>query len=190
MDDQIGTDLHVKPTDTHQYLRMDSFHPQHCKSSISYSQALRFRLICSENEHLQNWTRELKTHLLKRGFHEQQLNKEINWALTISRESCLQIHVHPNQEKSARRLLVVTYCTCTCTYHPILPPFQVIPKCYLSTLHTCTCTSEQLQRVVPLPRLLAFRHPRNLKDFLVRASLTVTAWSRAAWQPPLRSCWL
>ena len=33
-DGLIGTDLHVKPTDTHQYLRMDSCHPHHCKTSI------------------------------------------------------------------------------------------------------------------------------------------------------------
>ena len=39
-DGKIGTDLHVKPMDTHQYLHMDSCHPQHCKSSIPYSQAL------------------------------------------------------------------------------------------------------------------------------------------------------
>ena len=42
-DGQIGTDLHVKPTDTHQYLRVDSCHPQHCKSLIPYNQALRLR---------------------------------------------------------------------------------------------------------------------------------------------------
>ena len=98
-DGQIGTDLHVKPTDTHQYLRMDSCHPQRCKSSIPYSQVLRFQRICSEDEHLQKWTSELKKHLLKQGYREKQLNNEIHRALTISRENCLQIH--PNQVKSA-----------------------------------------------------------------------------------------
>ena len=56
-DGLVGTDLHVKPTDTHQYLRMDSCHPHHCKTSIPYSQALRLRRICSEEEHLLKWTR-------------------------------------------------------------------------------------------------------------------------------------
>ena len=69
-DGQIGTDLHVKPTDTHRNLRMDSCHPQHCKSSIPYGQALRLWRICSEKEHLQKWTRELRIHLLKRGYRE------------------------------------------------------------------------------------------------------------------------
>ena len=45
---QIKTDLHVKPTDKLQYLRMDSCHPKHCKASIPYSQALQLLSICSE----------------------------------------------------------------------------------------------------------------------------------------------
>ena len=49
-DGQIETDLHVKPTDRHQYLRMDSCHPKHCKTAIPYSQALRLLRICSEEE--------------------------------------------------------------------------------------------------------------------------------------------
>ena len=30
----VETDLHIKPTDTHQYLRTDSCHPRHCKTAI------------------------------------------------------------------------------------------------------------------------------------------------------------
>ena len=72
------TDLHVKPTDTHQYLRMDSCHPHHSKTSIPYSQALRLRQICLEEEHLSKWTHELKKHILKRGYRKQQLNYDID----------------------------------------------------------------------------------------------------------------
>ena len=129
-DGKIGTDLQVKPMDTHQDHQIDSCHPQHCKSSIPYSQALCLWRICLEKKHLQKWTRELKKHLLKWGYREQQLNKEIHRALTILRENCLQIH--PNQEKSARIPLVVTY-------HPILPPLQndhQAPPLYPSFLRT------------------------------------------------------
>ena len=90
-DGRIGTDLCVKPTDTHQYLQMDSYHPQHCKSLIPYSQALLLRRICLEEEHLQKWTHELNKHLLKR---KQLVKREIHRALTISRENCFQIQSH------------------------------------------------------------------------------------------------
>ena len=46
-DGKIITDLHVKPTDTHQCLGSSSCHPYHCKESIPYSQALRLNRICS-----------------------------------------------------------------------------------------------------------------------------------------------
>ena len=37
----IQIDLHIKPTDTHEFLDMDSCHPKHCYTVISCSQALR-----------------------------------------------------------------------------------------------------------------------------------------------------
>ena len=43
------TDLHVKPTDSHQCLQSSSCHTFHCIKGIPYSQALRLiNRICSE----------------------------------------------------------------------------------------------------------------------------------------------
>ena len=47
----VETDLHVKPTDSHQYLQSCSCHPFHCKKGIPYSQALRLDRICSETNY-------------------------------------------------------------------------------------------------------------------------------------------
>ena len=38
---RLITDLHIKDTDRHQYLHFNSFHPDHTKRSIIYSQALK-----------------------------------------------------------------------------------------------------------------------------------------------------
>ena len=46
-ENKLTTNLHVKPTDTHQYLDYTSSHPEHTKKSIVHSQALRLRQICS-----------------------------------------------------------------------------------------------------------------------------------------------
>ena len=103
--------------------------------------------------------RTQKTSDIKRGYREQQLDNEIHQALAISRENCLQSR--PNQDKSAGIPLVVTY-------HPILPNLQSITRCHLSTLHN----SERLREAFPFPPLIAFRRQKNLRDFLVRATLT------------------
>ena len=55
------------------------------------------------------------------------------------------------------------------TYHPILPTFQSIIKRHPSTLHI----SEWLREAFPLPPLIVFRRMKNLRNFLVRATLTV-----------------
>jgi hypothetical protein len=46
----MTTDLYSKPTDKHQYLSPSSCHPKHCFKSISFSQAIRVKRICSTVE--------------------------------------------------------------------------------------------------------------------------------------------
>ena len=46
-DGKITTDLHVKPTDHHQYLHFSSAHPNHTKRSLVFSQTLRMSRLCS-----------------------------------------------------------------------------------------------------------------------------------------------
>ena len=55
-------------------------------------------------------------------------------------------------------------------YHPTSPSFHLTTKHHLPTLHA----SERLQKAFPLPSLIAFRRPRNLRDYLVQAALTST----------------
>ena len=45
--DKLSTDLHMKPTDCHQYLHYSFGHPEHTKLSIVYSQLLRVSRIYS-----------------------------------------------------------------------------------------------------------------------------------------------
>ena len=112
----IETDLYVKPTDTHQYLHIESCHPQHCKYSILYSQALRLHRICSAQENLLKRCEELKEHLSRRGYPDTKelLKSEIQWAISTPREDSLQLR---HREKSDCVPLTVTY-------HPNLPSLR------------------------------------------------------------------
>ena len=158
-DGWIGADLYVKPTDTHQFLHIDSCHPVHCKYAIPYCQALRLRRICSDEEHLCTRSTDLKNHLFKRGYNEQHVDHEIQWAL--SWEACLQIK--NDRDKSARTPLVVTH-------HPVLQSLRSTTWQYQPILHAL----EQLKQAFPLPPLIAFRRPKNLRDLLVKATLITT----------------
>ena len=56
----IGTDLYMKPMETHQYFFIDSCLPAQCKASIPYSQVLRLRRICLEEENFHKRAYNLK----------------------------------------------------------------------------------------------------------------------------------
>ena len=56
------------------------------------------------------------------------------------------------------------------TYHPAVPSLRATTKQYQPILHA----SERLKQAFPLPPLIPFRHPKNLRDLLVRATLTTT----------------
>ena len=74
----MATDLYFKETDRHQYLHYQYFHPDHMKSSIVYSQALRLKRNCTFeidfNRHLVN----MKDWFLARGYPEKLVKEQIN----------------------------------------------------------------------------------------------------------------
>ena len=49
-DDKIQASVYYKETDTHNYLHFSSFHPDHCTRAIPYSQFLRLRRLCSDDD--------------------------------------------------------------------------------------------------------------------------------------------
>jgi len=52
-EDRIRTSVFYKETaytDTHNYCHFSSFHPDHCKRAIPFSQFLRLRRLCSDDD--------------------------------------------------------------------------------------------------------------------------------------------
>ena len=103
---RLITDLYTKPTDTHQYLHRQSCHPRHCKTTVAYSQALRLRRICSQDEDYLRRIEELKSHLVSRGHDRMEIQRQIDRANEITRDEALET----SERKTTDRIpLVVTY---------------------------------------------------------------------------------
>ena len=64
-DGTLLTDLHTKPTDTHQYLHSTLCHPFYCTKSIPYSQTLRLSRICSDRGKLDECVKSWKCGSVK-----------------------------------------------------------------------------------------------------------------------------
>ena len=85
----LTTDLFCKPTDTHQFLHRKSCHPWHTKKAIPYSQALRYRMICSEDRQFQSRLGELAGWLNDRGYEESLVNERIDRVRRFNRGTLL-----------------------------------------------------------------------------------------------------
>ena len=142
----------------HQYLYTKSCHPKHCNTAIPYSQALRIKRICLEQENLLLWTNQLKHHLSKRGYSDQFLDSEINREINTSHGSS---SLRSNRQNSNRVPLVVMY-------HPNLPKLEQIIRCS----HHILQDLDGLQKAFPFLTIIAFWRLRNLRDILVRANIT------------------
>ena len=77
---QLATDLYIKPTDTHQYLHASSYHVYQSKKSVPYSQALRLNRICSENLFYDKHCNELEVWLKEWGYRDKLVRQQIRKA--------------------------------------------------------------------------------------------------------------
>ena len=101
------TDLFTKPTDTHQLLHRASCHPNHTKKGIPYSQALRIRRICSEEQFFVNRVADLKTWLLARGYGENEVDSQIDRVRAKDRAPLLD--TRPKEKDDMKIPFALTY---------------------------------------------------------------------------------
>ena len=71
----IESDVHYKPTNSHQYLNYGSFHPLHCKNNIPFNLAKRIIVFVTCSEKMEFRLRELKLWLLKCNYPETIIDK-------------------------------------------------------------------------------------------------------------------
>ena len=144
----------IKPTDKRLYVGHDSNHPPHQKENIAYSQSLRLRRICSEEEDYDTHTKLLKEALIVRGYDEHKIQPKIDLCKNINRDTLLTI-VDSNQpiDEQTNTIFFST------TYHPGLPDIKQI-------------VSNHTAKVDPALRIIVSqRWNKNLGDLLVRASI-------------------
>ena len=110
-DGNISTDVYQKPTDTHPYLNYNSAHPPHLKKSIPYSQALRLRRICSDDQTLKERIKQYSEYFITCGYKRQTVLKEMHRVSRLTQEECLK---PKTQTRLTDRVpLVTTYNPCT-----------------------------------------------------------------------------
>ena len=121
LEGRIKTDLYIKETDRHQYLHYSSSHPNHTKQPIVFSQALRMKRICSEEEEFKTHIGEMKSWFQKRAYPEKIIDKELGKVSFSYRGS-----------KSNRKNKGIPFVV---TYHPLLQERSNIIRSNLNCLY-------------------------------------------------------
>ena len=154
---ELHTDLHCKPTDSHNYLLFSSAHPQKCKESIPYSQYLRVRRICSRLCDFDRHMKEMTTHFIRRGYPIDLLEDAALRARRLDRTKLL--------DSSTKRTKDDQNTILTTTFNPHSDPLREIVSNNWDLLGKSHTTLPLHQKRL----LVAYRRPPNLKDKLVRA---------------------
>jgi hypothetical protein len=78
INDEIGFDLHKKLTEAHLYLKPLNCHAHHIFKGVPKCLVIRIRRICSNYKSNTKQSQQLKSHLCKRGYKPQSVDKAIN----------------------------------------------------------------------------------------------------------------
>eukprot|EP00061_Rhincodon_typus_P006342 g26890.t1 len=136
-------------------LQFSSFHPKHIiKKAIPYRQALRRHRICSDEEKRDGHLKVLKDALIGTGYEAQLIGTGKQCATAKNRNYLLR---RQTRDMTDRVSFVVHY-------------FLGAEKLRHVLQHIIN-DDEHLAKIFPMPPLLTFKHPPNLKQIIVRSKL-------------------
>lgn len=153
---KLITSVYRKPTDAQQYLHFKSCHPRHCKTSIPYSQAHRFRRICSETKDFKENTDRLRNVLIKQHYPPPIIDDAIQKAANLNRHQIL--HNQNKESKGERSNLILTFTSNAPNVNKILKKhFNIIEQ------------SDRLKKLFTVPPRVVYRRPKNVRDYVVHS---------------------
>ena len=120
------------------YLLYNSSHPQRCKDSISYSQFLRVRRICTRVENFERHVLMLGLNFLRRGYPEELVIEAALSTRDLDRKTLLQL-----KERKQELDDKVTFVT---TFHPSDRQLRHIVSSYWAILGQSPTTKHLYNR--------------------------------------------
>ncbi|KAJ8049622.1 hypothetical protein HOLleu_02449 [Holothuria leucospilota] len=156
-DRKIKSNLHFKPTDSHNYLMYPSNHPRSCTNSIPFSQLLRARRICSDDQDFAKVSKQIISFFEQRQYPQRVLSNALKCIQEIDRASAL---APKTDHTPTRRISLVL------SFHPSVTPIVRAIYRNVETLRHDPSTRDHF----PEPPITAFRIEKNISKHLVRAS--------------------
>ena len=103
----VATTIRYKETDSHSYLTYSSSHPARCKDAIPYSQLLRLKRMCSDENDYKIKSNVMRSLFLHRDYPPAVVDCALQRVNAISREAAMR----PPENDSNKRIipLILTF---------------------------------------------------------------------------------
>ena len=125
--------------------------------------------ICSDQDTRDKRLEELSQLLLDRNYKKSIINAAINKAKSIPRKKALErVNMNKNSVSARRPVFAVMY-------DPRLPSLPNIVKKHWRTM---SANDPHLREVFPLPALVAYKRPPNIRDKIVRSKIPASPQKR------------
>ena len=105
----MNTNLYIKPSNKQLYLDFESNHPQPCRTSIPYSQALRIVERCSNPQECEDHLSNLKEKLTERNYPADLIDKQFDKARVKDRKSLIFKERNKNKKNNKKVRFIVTH---------------------------------------------------------------------------------
>jgi hypothetical protein len=109
VDGKLETNLYIKPSNSQIYLDYHSNHPEHTKSSIPYSQALRVIERCSRQEQVDMHLENLKGKLIQKNYPEEVIDEKFQKAKKKDRKDIIFQQRKNKKQNDDKTRLIFTY---------------------------------------------------------------------------------
>ena len=158
---EIYTDLFKKETDARNYLNYTSAHPMSCKKGIPYGQFLRIRRICSDIRRFDVNAIEMAHSFMRRGYPENLVFSSLVRARRLERDVLLIEKDKEKKEAENESIFLIQTFT----------PGQNVLGDIVDRNIDYLKKNPNLRDFSNVNITKAFRKPKCIKDYVVRASL-------------------
>jgi hypothetical protein len=154
----LKTKVYFKPTDTHQLLHKDSFHPKHTTNGIVQSQLIRFKRLSSNYSNYLEAAKTLFYSLINRGYTRTELWKRFKYVWFEHIDKNNNTTRNDNTQENNKIL-------------PIIVPYNSVGKKLAIAYRNNLSDNTDLHSYKPI---VAYTNHKNLRKLLVRSKLLPT----------------
>ena len=158
VDGAIATTVYSKPTDSHLYLNVHSFHPEHVIKNIPKSQFLRLRRICSSLFDFMQQCKIYSQYFIRQGYNEHRILEQAKEISLLNRNELLTEKTKP---KDQQKTIFVT------TWHPKL---KQLPSILRQNFHNLE-NDPRLKEIFPEKPMVAFKRKKTIGNHIVRSDI-------------------